>query len=247
MPDWSTLHSFMVCRKPAPLSRLFLIVWVTSACSPAVAAHADLPPEPAASTAPIHRRGTVWIYRHLFTGAVSRGSALTLRTLTLDGDHAMLTVATKTAPNGEMFAESIRGPWVDASLVTFVGTAQVGKGTLELALRHGSDALALSCTRNAVNVAAETAVRVRSGDDSECGDVGTWAPAATTPLYAWVCHEKTASPNDASPEELTFGEAPGIEFLFINDDCVIQGGGLRRVPRDGSIANVRGKQPEAPP
>ena len=61
-------------------------------------------------------------------------------------------------------------------------------------------------------------------------------------MSAWICHEKPTNPDDVSPVEFTFGEAPGIEFLFVNDDCIIQGGGLRRVPSDGSVSAIRGKR-----
>jgi hypothetical protein len=33
--------------------------------------------------------------------------------------------------------------------------------------------------------------------------------------------------------------APAIEYLWVNDDCSMQGGGYRDVPKDGSIASPR--------
>jgi hypothetical protein len=168
--------------------------------------------------------------------------------LTLNGDRAVLTVDVKTAMNGGLLPQRIGGPWAPVSSQRFVGEASENKGTLGLVFRDedGGYALSLVCTRSQVSVAAATAVRVRSADADECGDVGTWLPPVTTPMDAWVCHQITTNPDDVA-HVLTFGEAPGIEHLFINDDCIIQGGGLRRVPRDGSVGNVRGKQPEAAP
>ncbi len=211
-------------------------------CSGHAALHADLPPEPTPPFVPI-REQPAWVFRRLSTGAVRRQSDLTTETLTFSGDHATLTINQKSAPSGAMLGETIAGPWVDTSTKKLSGLVQNHqRGTVELTLRDGSDALDLLCGRQEVRVAAATAVRIRSSDDSECGDQGTWEPAATTPVSAWVCHAKPTNPDDVSPVEYTFGEAPGIEFLFVNDDCIIQGGGLRRVPSDGSVSAIRGKR-----
>ena len=195
--------------------------------------HADLPPQPSSQPPPVARhQKRVWIARDLSTGMVMRRSTLTIRTLTLDGERATLAVAVRTT------TDKVDAPWSDGTTRTYTGRGlERVDGHLDLALHDAADTLALSCVYKDVSVAADTAVRVRSSD-SECGDVGQWSPSATTMMHAWVC----APDGDDKREEIAFGQAPGIEHLFVNDDCIIQGGGLRRVPRDGSVAAVRGQR-----
>jgi hypothetical protein len=208
------------------------------ACADHATLHADLPPQPSSQPTTVAHTKTVWIARNFSTGMVMGHATLTTSTLTLDGERATLTMATRTTSDPGTRAGPIEGAWVDTATKTYTGRSvdDMG-GTLELTLHDGIDNLALSCVYKEVSVAADDAVRVRSSDDSECGDVGQWSPSATTMTHAWVCHR-----DDDAREAITFGVTPGIEHLFVNDDCIIQGGGLRRIARDGSVAGVRGKR-----
>jgi len=38
---------------------------------------------------------------------------------------------------------------------------------------------------------------------------------------------------------VAFAPAPGVEWLYVNDDCVMQGGGFRWIAKDGAIASER--------
>jgi hypothetical protein len=65
-------------------------------------------------------------------------------------------------------------------------------------------------------------------------------PARTGKVEALRCGvSETDDPTADRMEEMAFTAEPGVEFLAINDDCIMQGGGCRRIARDGSVANVR--------
>ena len=65
------------------------------------------------------------------------------------------------------------------------------------------------------------------------GDPGKFAPAATKKVEVLSCKH----PDFDAP--MIFGRAPGIEYLHVNDDCNMQGGGYRAIAADGSVAPVR--------
>jgi len=98
-------------------------------------------------------------------------------------------------------------------------------------------AFSLTCVTKSVAVAGATAVRVREGKRGCEGDQGKWKPGATRKAKALVCGDMTSEMDPS----FTFVAPPGpdIEYVWVNDDCSMQGGGYRDVPKDGSIAPVR--------
>lgn len=114
--------------------------------------------------------------------------------------------------------------------------------TTRFTLEEGGEKIVLECAMGPVQVAAATAVRARSRQ-SECGDRGKWQPLATKRVEALRCGIDDSPIEPMFPpdrrEEMAFTAAPGIEFLFVNDDCVIQGGGYRFVPGGGGVGPIR--------
>jgi hypothetical protein len=204
----------------------------------------------------------IGVFRGVMAGAILGRATASTYTLYRDGDRASIVVATRTGSDGARMPEAIAG-WGDAESRTYSGSARESGGTLELDLRDATDRLDLVCTRKQESVAAATAVRVRTDSGGgDCGDRGAWSPAATSSVVVLACNRRPAAPSEPPPaaptdpdearweqeiaaeealrSQLSFGEGPGIEYLYVNDDCIIQGGGLRFIPADGSVANVRG-------
>jgi hypothetical protein len=105
--------------------------------------------------------------------------------------------------------------------------------TLELAGMN-RDFSTQTCKRTKLDVAAATAVRVPVPRVTECGNQGMWLPNKTKKVDALLC---THDPDD--PNQIGLAAAPGIEWLYVNDDCVMQGGGWRSIPKDGSVMRAR--------
>jgi hypothetical protein len=196
------------------------------------------PPEVPALPAEL-ANAPAWIYREFSTGQIRRDSTLTTFTLRRHTTRAMLTVDEQVARHPGL--KSI-GPWSARSTKLYVGTVEQRHPSVRLVLAHGSDTLDLTCKPGTLAVAGATAVRrpnpTKPGQE-ECGDRGRWVPGATRKLEALRCE---LVPQDEDPdrgERYAFVPAPGIEFLYVNDDCVIQGGGYRAIPKDGSIGAVR--------
>lgn len=184
--------------------------------------------------------GGTWIHRHLATGAILRESSVETYRLVRDGALATLTVTRRTAPHGrESFPAAIEA-WRDDTETVYTGAATSRDGELVFSLASGALRLELRCTRASQRVAIASAVRTPTpGETAECGDTGAWAPAETLRIEALACLNQPPGGGGPPGFAMVFGEAPGIEWLFVNDDCVMQGGGLRAIPPDGSIARVR--------
>jgi hypothetical protein len=179
-------------------------------------------PDPALAAAPTS------IFRFHSTGLVPTKTGPRLETWTLRAlaDRGMVSVERMTP--GE------NATWLPGTQSLYLGTATDDGKTLTLALAAGTDKLSLTCTRDKLEVAAANAVRKPSAKKkSECGDTGAWSPAKTKSLAVLSCKDARY---DAP---MIFGPAPGIEYLFVNDDCVMQGGGYRQIAPDGAIAPVR--------
>jgi hypothetical protein len=97
------------------------------------------------------------------------------------------------------------------------------------------DEIHLPCKVQTVKVAAATATRKRQGKGGCEGDTGRWVPAATRTMKITVCGD----PTDELEPSFTFAPGNGVEWVYINDDCSMQGGGYRDVPNDGSIVSPR--------
>jgi len=201
-------------------------------------------PPPVLSSSPARPR---LVFRSVLAGMLDRNGVMTY-TVARDGEGATLVVSSRQAPDLDH----------DELVETFTGraTEQGDALTLDFVANGGPDFV---CTRRTVSAAQAGAVRVRSpgaqGDD--CGDPGVWSPARTTRVRVWACREGAArhpaaavpvgdawerenAEREALRTQLTFGDAPGIEYVRVNDDCVIQGGGLRLIPADGSVRRADG-------
>jgi len=202
---------------------------------PPIDAPAPSPDAPAVDAAPAIpadlAAAPAWSGRSFYTGHIRATAVHSTATLQRLGDRALVTVDIReqklrigdTAPPA--FGPPVRR--------TFLGTFD-GK---QLVYADGGETITLPCATKTVRVASATAVRVPEGKGSCEGDQGEWKPGKTRAQKALVCGEM-ASEMDAA---YTFVEppAPAIEYLWVNDDCVMQGGGYRDVPKDGSITSPR--------
>jgi hypothetical protein len=168
------------------------------------------------------------VFRFHSTGLVPSKTGPRLETWTLRhaGDRGMVLVE-RMAADGER--------WKPASTSMYLGSAADDGKTLTLTLAAGTDKLALACTRERLPIAAATAVRKphKKGKYKECGDPGRWVPDKTTSIDVLQCKH----PDFEAP--MPFAAAPGVEYLYVNDDCQMQGGGYRAIAKDAAIAPVR--------
>jgi hypothetical protein len=245
--------------------RLFGVVSISvaSACATTAAppAREMLPPAPSAATvAP-----RVAVFRRFGTGLVSPRQTLTTYTMTWRQGRASLTIVDSELQQSGIAIGSSPPGWSDAASETLTGTAREDGASVSFDLKGPHTTLVLRCAETKVSVANATAVRTRSPGSmgGDCGDRGAWWPPTTTEVDALVCRDKATEPPEPAPvpmeeyeaenealervhTQLTFGELPGIEYLWVNDDCVIQGGGLRRILPDGGVHDARGPSDARP-
>lgn len=185
--------------------------------------------------------GPAWIARRLDGGVLPSPQVLETFTLRRAGTRACLTMDVQHAETSRGFR--VVGAWKPASTIEYRGTATESGTTVALDLAHDATALHLTCMPARERVAAATAIRVRHAYAryKECGDPGRWEPAATTTVEILKCElpEGFQEPHGWSIPYLAFAPSPGIEWLHVNDDCSMQGGGFRRIAADGAIAGFR--------
>jgi hypothetical protein len=181
-----------------------------------------------------------WIYRELHTGGVQHESSLSTFVLQWHEAQAVLTEERRVGPSRPGARRIER--WSAPELTQYVGAVTFssdGKRASFTFTRRG-DSWPLDCVRGTVRAASAAAVRTprpsRRGEE-ECGDPGRWVPGATTQVAALRCALDQDDPD--REEGYAFAPAPGLELLYVNDDCDMQGGGYRRISADGSIGNVR--------
>ena len=169
------------------------------------------------------------VFRFYSTGLVPTKTGPRLETWTLrhTGERGMVLVE-RMAPDGDA--------WKPASTTLYLGSATDDGKTLTLTLAAATDKLALACKREKLAIAAATAVRKphKKGKYKECGgDPGRWVPDKTKSIEVLQCKH----PDFDAP--MPFAPAPGVEYLLVNDDCLMQGGGYRAIGNDAAIAPVR--------
>ncbi|MBL0213546.1 MAG: hypothetical protein IPQ07_06675 [Myxococcales bacterium] len=200
--------------------------------APGIDAAPTIPPAPAALAA-----APAWTARSLFTGAIRATSVHTLATLQRADGRAMLTLEAATAPTS--FRDGAIGPWSARTLTRrYLGAATESAGVTTLELSDGTTPWTLTCKLTKVAVARAVAVRKRDPKLGGCeGDQGHWVPGQTSRAQVLVCGD----PADEMEPGYAFvaAPAPPIEWVYVNDDCSMQGGGYRAIPADGSIAPFR--------
>jgi len=176
-----------------------------------------------------------WVFRELGLGMIvsPRRQTSILRRV---GDRASLRVELDGAP---MESGDTPAAWSPVHRETFVGTSHRDRErtVFELVSARGTR-LTLTCRadRLAVHRAGANLVPDPEFHD-ECGNRGVWRPRATRTVAVLSC---AASDRDLDhygqfgSTAMAFAPAPGVESLYINDDCIVQGGGYRlRSAADG--------------
>lgn len=196
------------------------------AAAPAI----DAPPPPPAIPADL-AAAPAWAGRSFYTGFIRGKAVHTTATLQVVGDRALVTVIIREQP--VLLDGKPPPPWGPPITEHYLGTFDGA----QLVYTHGAETVTLPCSTKTVRVAAASAVRVREGKRGCEGDQGKWKPGTTRAQKALVCGDVTSEMDPS----YTFVEppAPAIEYLWVNDDCSMQGGGYRDVPKDGSIASPR--------
>ena len=212
----------------------------------------DSPPKLVAPELPAEFAGvTPWVYRELQTGAIRSRHTLAIHRLHQRGDRAALVVEQREATSSDPFADRIDG-FTTKSFRIYVGTVATRGRTQTFALADGADKLDLPCKHTTIAVAAAGAIREPSSSGpaggEECGDRGRFRPPGTKRIEVLSC--LPIAKDDLDPdrrEQLAFAPEPGIEFLFVNDDCSMQGGGYRAIAPGGAVASVRAPPPVVSP
>jgi hypothetical protein len=186
---------------------------------------------------------TTLVYRYVETGAISPRNTVVTRTLQRSESEALLTVETSITRNEMGPLRESLGPLGTPTVRRFAGTVKT-EGKLSIfELEDGGEAMRLECEMGVLRVAGATAVRERVGLGGCNGDRGRWIPDATKRVPALRCGIDRDPPDpNYEPdrrEQMAFVASPGIEFLWVNDDCSMQGGGYRFVPTDRSVHPFR--------
>ena len=200
-----------------------VVIVVVAACGAA-------PPPPVTNVVPTGHHDAM-TFRRLEVGK-ARGHAVRT-TFVLDLDHATIDETDETLAKSVTVAEAdTETAWVTKAKHRYAGARRDAKDGVQLDL-EAADAqpLHVMCTSKRIEVAAAKAVRVASPDraaDYECGDKGVWLPAGTAAVETLACIPAGQSVDTDDDDELVFAPGPGLEWVFQNDDCVLQGGGFRR-------------------
>lgn len=184
-----------------------------------------------------------WIARRYMSGAVRGRAAHETFTLQRVGGQALITHEVRV-PQRWMREHGLNSrvlAWRLESSTQYLGTIDE---KIKIAAANGTQQLELSCKKTKVAAARPDAVRGRTPKfiDEECGDTGRWVPGSTKQVSVILCEEDADS-----WDKLAFAPAPGVEWVHVNDDCVIQGGGWRQVAKDLAIKHPRQRDQLAPP
>lgn len=194
-----------------------------------------------------------WVFRRLTTGLAPDISVLETFRLYRAGTQAALVHEERTSTAaGERRDLSPWSPvaWVNDYVGTITPTGRPAGRRFRLTLRTVDDRgpaysyeLSWTCTAARTPVAAATATMVpkippdRRAEGAECeGDPGQWTPARTRAVPTLTC-EPIGQAEDGTP--MVFAAGDGVELLRLNDDCLMQGQGLRLASPDGTVAPVR--------
>jgi hypothetical protein len=217
-------------------------------------------PPPPAPPAPIVNTDGVapdavdhrWIFRELSVGRLHAGAWVSTYTLTFDGDR--VTFDEETARAVEHGAPVIHGWRLDraytsigtarrASSYSFTGDAADAAGRepviLDLQAPGGPDPVPWiwRCDPERIEVAPAAAMLVPA-DGAACDEPPVWSMSARVAIDVLRCGSIDLD-GVTIDGTYVFSRAPGIEHLYIQDECKPTGDGLRRIPFDGSIARVR--------
>jgi hypothetical protein len=183
-----------------------------------------------------------YVFRELSFGLIVVATRQT-SVLRRDGDRASLRVTIERpphAPGTKNLGGSEVEPttWEVAQTETFVGTirAEDKRTVFHLSSAAGKP-LELSCApgRLAIHRRGAQLVPHRYAPGqyhSECSETGVWRPSATQTIDVLKCG---ASDRDVDHfgrfggTALLLAPMPGVESVFVNSDCVLQGGGYRRM------------------
>jgi hypothetical protein len=184
------------------------------------------PPRPE----PPPRPPDAWRHVKLLAGTMAGYAQRVTFELAFDGDRATLVETNEHGPRGATLEVAERASWEVRSTRTYTGARRREGGAVMLELASpGVQPLHLRCTAQQVQVAAAGARRVPAGGGGGACDPGAWQPPELAPVEALVCGEATQPAADEDDDDrLVFGRTPGIEYAFVNNDCELQGGGLRR-------------------
>jgi hypothetical protein len=192
---------------------------------------------------------TPWVYRELQTGAITQRHTLAIYRLHRKGERAALLVEEREATSPDPFAERIDN-FTTTSFRLYQGTVAMRGRAQTFTLADGAEKLDLPCRLATIAVASASAFRepsARSADE-ECGDRGKFRPPGTRRVEVLSCLPFAKDdPDPDRKEQLAFAPEPGIEFLYVNDDCSMQGGGYRAIAPGGAIASIRKPRPIVSP
>ena len=184
----------------------------------------------ACSSPPKHPAAARDIWRHekLAVGTKPGHAHRATFELAFDGDRVTLVETDEQAPRATL-EEVEHASWEVRSTRTYTGARRSEGGAVMLELASpGVQPLHLRCVAQQVQVAAAGARRVPAHTGGDC-DPGAWQPPELSAVDALVCGEATQAEADQDDDDrLVFGRTPGIEYAFVNNDCELQGGGLRR-------------------
>jgi hypothetical protein len=227
---------------PTPVSTPPRVVGDAASMSDAAADAASAPDAAPALTIPDSLAAAPpWVGRKYMTGAASGTRPHLTYRLQTAGGQALITVEEREGSGfvgkGPMSEPTV---WNLVSTIQYLGTATtVGTKTL-IKVSGPAGTLDWECKTQRIAIAKANAVRGRTPGLGGCeGDTGRWVPGTTTSTSALVCNQFPGEEYAGDWDQLAFTPAPGVEWLFVNDDCVIQGGGWRAVPTDGAIGRVR--------
>jgi hypothetical protein len=180
-----------------------------------------------------------YVFREVSVGLIVTPTRQTL-ILRRVGDQASLRMIVESAERPAGVNTVWPEAWTVARTTTFVGQARRdGKRTRFHLTSAVGVVLDLACSgaRQAIHrrdASFVTEPRVAGRYYAECTGRGVWRPAATQTVDVLAC-----SASDRQGDIDHFGQfggtavvlalQPGVEAVYINSDCLLQGGGYRRL------------------
>lgn len=216
-------------RRLRPEPGLAVLLALAAACG----ARAAEKERPLPKNEPKAAEQVTWVARTYHTGVILRSSDLATYRLTVRGQEASLVITEQRRQQHRRET----GAWEPVGERQLHGTVQRSGERHRFSFAEGGEAF--DCQRGPVAVAPASAGRMPSpgADDDECGDTGVWS-APSVEVDVLSCRPVKAPDVAGDDYRLVFAPPPGVEYLWVNDDC-FQGGGYRRIPADASIAPPR--------
>ena len=186
---------------------------------------------------------TALSFQQTLTGLLP-GKGKELRwTLSFVGKQPRLLVRTRSCPGPSLKSAAVTPPCKESfgkPLVSYEGKLTQRPYGVEMWLSSESPAdgfpseMTLTCLRTVVGVLPVGAALLHGDACKGDGPPPRWQPTGTKDVGLWLCrlHDEQGGPWNGygTVGPLAFAQGPGVEWIFVNNDCAGQEGAFRALP-----------------